>query len=527
MTAPATFPSPREIAALLTESAQPSEPCTDLGTLEQYYKGWPYPKSLDSWEGFVYADLLEQVGWAYLKHEEFPSALSAWRECPWPSTADGERQAVAEMLQRGYEEQSLVLGPPVADLINQGRIQLGMILSTLDDTSSQLFLSGSGMAYVVTANVVKPEGLYHLRFEFDPYTIFYVCFLPAEVHHKLSIARTYFQMGEPEASASWLLRAAFISMNEGLAPEAFSFLEKAEQLAPVNPSIQQSLTNLRVRGVSPTLASRVVVERSLAQPEPLSRCAVKPSEPPHCESDWLTGDPHLPPGFSVVDSDRSGKVKTLGAMPLNRAKNYVLSHAQERGPWPLILPLAWEVPENVSVSDAEKRMSVARGVSVEKLGLWRDNFRPVLAEMMGQWPDEIRRGGTNLRNYEAPEVVEFALPDRVKIGLFYCREFWQIPSLLPLNLAELKSQSVLSAWWRRLGRRWGARPFLLADDIVWFQMDELPESDRRELFLADLINMSSDVAECFEPAMIKILDEKFLFPLPLQLTFELQDSEKA
>jgi hypothetical protein len=512
MTALATFPSPREIAALLRQSALPSEPFTDLGTLEQYYQGWPYPKSLDSWEGFVYADLLEQVGWAYLKHEEFAPALAAWRACPWPSTTAGERQAVAQMLQMGYEDQSLVLGPPVADLVNQGRIQLGLVLSTLDDTASKLFLSGSGLGYVVTAKVVKPEGLYHLRFEFDPYTIFYVSFLPAEVHHKLSTARTYFQMGEAEDSASWLLRAAFVAMNEGLAPEAFSFLEKAEQLAPNNQAVRQSLNNLRIKGVSPTLASRVVVERSLAQPEPLNRCAIKPSEPPRCEPDWVEEGPSLPTGFQVTATDRNYKVATLGVMPISKAKSYVLSHSQDAGPWPLILPVAWQVPEEVAIEEAEKKMSLTRGVSVEKLGLWRDNFRPVLAEMMSQWPDEIGRGGD-------PEVVDFALPDQVKVGLFSCSEFWQIPSLLTLNLTELKSESILAAWWRRLSRRWGARPFMVADDVIWFQMDELPETDRRELFLADLVNMSSDVAECFEPTMIKTAEDKFLFPVPLQLTF--------
>jgi hypothetical protein len=513
MTALATFPSPREISALLSQSSQASEPCTDLGTLEQYYKGWPYPKSLDSWEGFVYADLCEQVGWAYLKHEEFAPALAAWRECPWPSTADGERQALAQMLQAAYEDQSLVIGPPVADLVNQGRIQLGLVLSTLDDSASQLFLSGSGMGYVVTSRVVKPEGLYHLRFEFDPYTIFYVSFLPAEVHHKLSTARTYFQMGEAEDCARWLLRAAFVAMNEGLDHEAMSFLQKAEQLSPNNQCVQQSLTNLRVSGVGPTLASRVVVERSLAQPEPLSRCAVRPSELPACEPDWVAEGPRLPSGFEVSKTDRNYKVASLGVMPLDKAKRYVMSHPPDEGPWPLILPVAWDVPSEISVQKAEKRMSLVRGVSVEKLGLWRDNFRPVLTEMMSHWPEEIGREGD-------PEVVDFALPDQVKVGVFGCSEFWQIPTLLELNLTELKSEAILAAWWRRLNRRWGARPFLLADDIIWFQMEELPEGDRRELFLADLINMSHDVAECFEPTMIKTAEEKYLFPVPLQLTFK-------
>lgn len=513
MTALATFPSPREVAALLERSCHPSEPASDLGTLEEYYQAWPYPKSLDFWEGFVYADLCEQIGWAYLRHEEYVPALAAWRECPWRSTAQGERQAIAHLLQEKYEDQSLIVGPPVADLINQGRIQLGLILSTLDDSASTLSLSGSGLGYVVTSRVVKPEGLYHLRFEFDTTTLFYVSFLPADVHNKLRTARTYFQMGEAEDCASWLLRAAYFAMNQGLGPEAFSFLEKAEQLAPDNQNIKQSLTNLRIKGVAPTLASRVVIERTLAQPEPLSRCAHRPAQPPHSEPDWIEEGPRLPSGFEVRATDRSFKVATLGVTPLEKAKKYVFSHPPEAGPWPLMLPSNWKLPEEISVSDAEKKMSFVRGVSLEKLGIWRDNFRPILAEMMTHWPDEVGRD-------EDSEVVDFALPPQVTVAVFSCSEFWQIPTMLELTLPELKSEINLAAWWRRMAKRWGARPFMLAEDVIWFQMEELPEDERRELFLADLINMSSDVAECFEPTMIKEAEDRYLFPVPLQLTFK-------
>lgn len=516
MTALATFPSPSEISELLQQSVRPSEPRTDLATLEQYYQGWPYPKSLDFWEGFVYADLCEQVGWAYLKHEEFTSALSAWRECPWPSTSQGERQAVAQLLQEAYEDQSLIVGPPVADLINQGRIQLGSILATLDDPASELFLAGSGIGYVVTSRVVKPEGLYHLRFEFDQQTLFYISFLPADVHHKLNTARIHFQMGEAAEAASWLLRAAFFAMNEGFGPEAYSFLEKALQLAPTNESVRQSLTNLQVKGVAPTLASRVVVERALAQPDPLARCAIRTNKPPHVQPDWVEGPPKLPIGFQIRSSDPQGRVYSLGAMPLERAKKYVLSHPNDVGPWPLILPTAWDIPTELSELTVEKKMSLIRGVSLEKLGLWRDNYRPVLAEMMSQWPAEVGRQGDS-------EVVDFALPDQVKVGVFGCTEFWQIPSLLELNLPDLGSEAKLGAWWRRLGKRWGARPFLIADDIIWFRMKKLPEQDRRELFLADLINMSNDVAECFEPSMIKVAGEQFVFPVPMQLTLKQEE----
>ncbi|HIB69876.1 MAG TPA: hypothetical protein EYO33_33575, partial [Phycisphaerales bacterium] len=78
MTAVSTFPSPREIASLLARSPEPSRPALDLKSLETYYADWPYPKSLDYWEGFIYADLCEQAGWGFFKHEEYSAALEAW-----------------------------------------------------------------------------------------------------------------------------------------------------------------------------------------------------------------------------------------------------------------------------------------------------------------------------------------------------------------------------------------------------------------------------------------------------------------
>lgn len=515
MTALATFPSPGEIAALLKESKKPSQPATDLATLEGYYLGWPYPKNLDFWEGFIFADLCEQVGWAYLKHEEYEAALAAWRDCPWPSTSEGERQALAHVLQVLYEEQSLVIGPPVVDLIQQGRIQLGLVLSTLDDPLSELSHASSGLGFVVESRVVKPEGLYHLRFEFDQQTLFYLSFLPAEVHYKLRTARTYFQMGEAKECASWLLRAAFVAQNEGLSPEAFSLLEKALQFDPQNQSVHKSLTNLRIKGVAPTLASRVVVERSLFQPEPLHRCAVRPPTPPTPESHWLTDAASTLGSFTVVKKDSHNAIFSLGSQPWEKAKVQALSHQWEAGPWPLLLPTNWSLPKQLALPLVEKSMSRTRGYSLEQLGLWKGDYRATIEEMLSNWPESIGQAG-------GPEVVDFALPNEVQLVFFACTEFWQIPSLLDLELAELKSCEKLGAWWRRLYKRWKAKPFLLAEDIVWYQLPELPEPHRRELFLADLMNFSSDVAECFEPSMIKTAgaDLPFLFPVPLQMTFK-------
>src|SRR5690606_8189938 len=158
--------------------------------------------------------------------------------------------------------------------------------------------------------------------------------------------------------------------------------------------------------------------------------------------------------------------------------------------------------------------SRTRGYSLEQLGLWKDDYRGTIEEMLSNWPESIGHAG-------GAEVVEFALPNEVQLVFFACSEFWQIPSLLQLELPELKSREKLGAWWRRLYKRWKAKPFLLAEDIVWYQMPELPEPHRRDLFLADLMNFSSDVAECFEPSMIKSVgaDMPFLFPVPMQMTF--------
>lgn len=513
MVALSTFPSPGEITAILARSASPQEPATDLATLEGYYLEWPYPKSLDSWEGYIYADLCEQVGWAYFKLEEFEPALKAWRECPWPTTSVGERQAIAHILAEAYEDQSLVLAPPVGDLMVYGRIQLGTILASLDDPFSVISHIGSGGSYVVESRLTQPDGLYCLRFEFDLKTLFYVSFLPLEVHNRLQTARTFFQMGEYKDVASWLLRAAFAAQNAGLGPEAFSFLEKAQQFDPENSSVSISLTNLRVKGISSSLASRVVVERSLFQPDPIKRCEVRPDPLPTGDSIWLDYDWRGDIVAQAVQQDGEGRIYSLGAVALERAKELVAKAGDAAEGWPLLLPASWTVPK-VDQELAAKKLSRVKALGLEELGVWKGDFRAVLDELMASWPEgESHNGGA--------EIINFALPKEVTLAIFSCAEAWQIPTLLDLNLPELASTQELAAWWRRLSKRWAATPYMLADDVIWFQMPTLPAEDRREAFLADLLNFSSDVAECFEPSMIRSLgpERPYLFPVPLQLTF--------
>jgi hypothetical protein len=151
---------------------------------------------------------------------------------------------------------------------------------------------------------------------------------------------------------------------------------------------------------------------------------------------------------------------------------------------------------------------------LETLGLWKTDYRPVLQDMLTSWPGEEEPA-------TSAEIIEFALPKEVHLAVFGCAEAWQIPTLLDLELAEHQSVVVLAAWWRRLSKRWGIRPFSVAEDVVWFQLDELPHENRREKFLADLLTFSSDVAECFEPSMIRSAgpNRPYLFPAPLQLIF--------
>ncbi len=513
MTAVSTFPSPREIASLLARSPEPSRPALDLKSLETYYADWPYPKSLDYWEGFIYADLCEQAGWGFFKHEEYSAALEAWSHCPWPSANQGEKQAIAQILQTAYEEQTLILAPPVGDLLSHDRVPLGAVLATLDDPVATLGRASSGVGYVVESRLVRPEGIHHLRFEFSEEALFYISFLPAEVHHKLMIARTHYQMGDLEEAGSWLLRAAFHAANSGLKPEAYSFLEKALQMNPHSEPVQKSLTNMQVQGVGPTLFSRVLVERTLFQPDPVKRCEIRPEQPPEPEPTWLEYDWKSALGYPIRASETHGKIVSLGTMPLEKAREISFMLADDGEAWPLLFPSSWKCPQSLDLDRAEKSLSRVRAMGLEKLGLWKLDYRPVLNEMLESWPEPNEMIG-------GPEVLDFALPNEVQLLVFGCAELWQIPTLLPLDVPELETVEVLAAWWRRLNRNWGARPFLVAEDVIWFFLYEVPEEERQELFLADLMTFSSDVAECFEPSMIRSAGpgKPYLFPLPLQLT---------
>jgi len=339
--------------------------------------------------------------------------------------------------------------------------------------------------------------------------------LPADVHFKLQTARTSFQIGEHKDAASWLLRAAFQAYQSELGPEAVSFLQKAHQLDPENEVVKSSLTNLQVKGESATFFSRVIVERTLFQPDPLKRCEKRPDQLPPPQNIWLEQGwlNTLPSRAKSVDADK--RLVSLGSFALNQAKLLHQRVEQDSQAWPLLLPKSWKFPSKLDESTIQKRVSRTRALSLEKLGQWRNDYRPVLSEMLATWPPEVGAA------YEA-EIIDFALPNEASVVVFGCREMWHIPAFLELTLNEHGSETVLAAWWRRLAKRWGLRPFLIAEDVIWFKVDELPEERRRELFLADLLTFSSDVAECFEPSMIRSAgtDHKYLFPVPLQLTFK-------
>lgn len=508
------IPSPDEIAAQLRRSTDRSKPILDLATLEKYYHNWYYPKSLDFWEGYLYADLLEQLGWAHLRHEEYKEALQIWSECPWDAVNQGERQALAHIVQSAYENKTLVLGPAVVDLMAYSRVQLGQVLASLDDPMATLYHAASGRGYVIETRVVQADGLYSLRFELDTTTLFYVSFVPVEVNGKLLLARANFLMGEAEESARWLLQAAYLAHNQGLSHESVSFLEKALQLAPDNEVAVRSLAALREKGIGPTLFSRVLVERSLFQPDPLKRCEVRPQTNPEGEPFWLDHDWRGKLGPYPIKGQVEGRIVSLGNMPTERARELASEVCDRAEAWTILLPSNWTLPPLIDKVSLQRELGLARGVSLEKLGLWKSDYRKALAEMVEAWPCFDGRPAE-------PEVLEFALPKEAQVCVFGCAEQWQIPLLLDLELGELENRAVLAAWLRRLAREWGCRPLLIVDDVIWFQLEELPEDHRRELFLADLMSFSSDVAECFEPAMIRPFNEEgpYYFPVPLQLSF--------
>lgn len=504
--------SPVEVARALRNAADPAKPTLDLATLEGYAEEWSFPRSLDYWEGYVYADLLEQLGWALCRHEEYEEALEVWRRCPWPAVVEGERQALAHIITEAYEQKTLVLGPAVGDLIATRELQLGQVLSTLDDPAAALYRSSSGDGFVVETLLVQPGGAYHLRFEFDTSTLFYMSFVPLEVHNKLLLARANFRMGEAKETARYLLQAAFLAHNAGHSQEAFSFLEKARQMDPASEQVKSSLQALTKNSVAPTLYSRVLVERSLFQPDPLSRCEIKPTEPPQPQSFWASSDwrDKLPAG--AVKGQVEGKIVSMGVMPTDKARETAGEIARGAQAWPLLLPASWRLPPLLDHKKLEIAYSRARGYGLEKLGRWKGDYRKALEDLVEAWPCFDSRAAE-------PEVLEFALPKESQLCVFGCQEAWQIPLLLNLELGELGGREVLAAWLRRLAREWGCRPLLFADDVIWFQVAELPEENRRELFLADLMSFSSDVAECFEPAMIRPCSEHgpYLFPVPMQL----------
>lgn len=508
------IPSPDEIRAQLKTGSDRTEPILDLATLEKYYKNWCYPKSLDFWEGYLYADLLEQLGWAHFHHEECKEALEIWSRCPWDSVNQGERQALAHIVQEAYEKKSLVLGPVVTDLLHHSRIQLGQVLASLDDPQARLYHAASGKGYVVETRVVQPDGLYSLRFELDISTLFYISFVPVDVHAKLLLARANFQMGEAQESARWLLQAAYLSHNAGLSHEAVSFLEKALQLDPKNETAMHSLTALRDKSIGPTLFSRVLIERSLFQPDPLKRCELRPSASPSADSVWLDHDWRSALAKTSVKGQVEGKIVTLGSMSMDKAREVAAEVHDEAEAWTLLLPSNWTLPALIDQSRFHRELSLSRGLGLEKLALWKSDYRKVLAEMLEAWPEFD--GHT-----AEPEVLEFALPREAQVCVFGCSEQWHIPLLLNLELGELEGRHALAAWLRRLAREWGIRPFFIAEDVIWFQLDEMPEEGRRDLFLADLMSFSSDVAECFEPAMIRPYEVEgpYYFPVPLQLSF--------
>lgn len=511
----ARFPSPLEVKEFLAASLDPAQPKPQAETLQALISAWPYPRGLRFWEGYVYADLLYQLGWARYHAGDDVAALNAWRDCPWPECTRGERLALGNLLQRAHAQQSLILAPAVSELLTYGHLGLSEVLAALDDTASSLTASPCGQAYVLESRLMRTEGVYDLRLEFDHSTLFFLSFLPTEVTARLSTARAFFQMGSAVDAASWMLRAAHSCASQGLPVYARSFLDKAFQLDADNLAVAQSLDNLAARGVEPTFLSRVVAERSLLVPAPLSRTAIRPEEAPARDVPALK---ELSQAAAVWEGlarsqDFHRWVGSDTTLAMNQSQSYDALEGLAIWEWwsgraesfqTLLLPTEW-TEQPLEFSNYEENFSRTRGVGVEEVGQWRSDHRETLTNMVTAWE-------------EAPVAElrdDLPFPDELSVALFGLTEAWQIPLLFYPRLGGEAATIRLCAWLRRLAQKWGGLPVVLSEDIIWLYFSELPErASKRSRLLADLLNMSEGFEACFEPDAIVTLGEGWIMPVP-------------
>ena len=504
--------SPLEVQNILADSSDPTEPSCDLATLESIYSSWPYPKGLDFWEGFIYADLCFQTGWAYFHFGEKKAALKVWRECPWPATDDAERQALLEILQPAIAEQSLTLSPPVVELLNSGIFQLSDVTASLANPNCVLSHSTSGLGYTLVSSIVRPEGLYELSLEFDANTLYFARFLPIEVSAQLATARTFYQLGEPSECASWLLRAAFTSSLRGQDNQAFAFLKKAVQLAPENLSVQKSLTTLIGRGARLTLASRAISERALEALLPSKRTAVRPDEypiPMEAESclnveTLTTRWPLLQPTKGSAD----GEARSLRANDLSLPKAFEIwqkCHMSEDSAKAVLLAEGLRDCVIQNRETVTRNLSLARAVSPEKLGQWKRDLNAPISMLLEAWPSRE----------QARPAADFVLPTEADLLLLPASECWQVLLHLQLELSGIGTGVEASAWLRRLKKEHDMVLMLLGDECFWFYLDALPEEDRVDRMLSDLLCFAPDFEETFEVAHIKPYGKGWLLPVAI------------
>lgn len=511
----ARYPTPQQVRDLLEQTSEPAKPQANVVTLEALQAAWPYPKGLQLWEGYIYADLMHQLGWARYLAGDDQKALQAWRECPWPACLRGERLALGNLLQRAQAMQSLVLSPQASELLSQEQIGISELLAALDDETTALAASPSGTAYILEANLMRTDGLYQLRLEFDGRTLFFISFLPKDVATRLSTARAFFQMGSASEAASWMLRGAHAAAGNGLETYARSFLDKAAQLDPGNAAVKTSRENLIARGVEPTFSSRVVAERALLSPDPLSRTAVRPSSAPEPEGpslEQLRGRDgwrqqaraqgfqeweKVSPPLAMIQPQGMSSVDALATWDWWRGKGggEVL---------PILVPGEWIERLSPELGNFQERHSRTRALGTEEVGQWRDDHRKASRALAQSWPEQV------------PErLAELPLPESCSLALFGLSHLWQVPLALSTVLGGPDAVVRLAAWLRRLSQRWGASPAALSEDLLWLYLPQPPQRpDLRTRFLGELVNMSKEFEEMFEPETWSAHQGGLLIPVP-------------
>ncbi len=501
-----------------SEKAPPSL----LEELTELHREWAYPRGLEHRAGFLYSDLCEKLGELLLASEQPEEALAVWRECPWPSVAAKEKRALAQVLQMRVDEKTLLLAPPVSALLAQGKVALGELVGVLDQESTDLVHSSSGRSYLYGGSFARPQGVVRFQVDTDGATLFYVAGMGTEVESRLRTARSYFQMGDAPQAASWLLRAAHAAHGSQSYDVAVSLLIKAGQLDNASEPVRRSLEALTQAGHSETLYSRVLVERQLMQPTPKRRSARRPERLPE------SGIPSRGELECRLDSARSelqaggiewvtdgGANLSIGVAGEGRLPDLLvqwgareLAEDRKKG-----MTLALLTPECRSALDLdyerfEERFQRTLALGSEGAARWNGDLRAGLTALLQEWEEGEAQDSPGL-------PTDLLGEERLVPVYFGLEESWQLPLLLEEERSALPSVE-FAGWLRRLFRRFGGRLVGLSLDAAVLYLPELPELPlEKSRLLADLLNVSPDLEEAFDPNHLHRLQSGYLLCLPL------------